>query len=203
MKTRVEAEQLAAAMTKVGEQMGVAISHLLSPMDAPVGRAVGNALEVAEAVEALHGRGPADLAELTLDLAAKVATAPRAQLSQWLNDGTAWRKFVALVEAQDGDAGTLEKITATHRAPIVHPLPAQKDGVIERMDAEAIGRAALFLGAGRAQAADTIDFAVGLSQIRKIGERVEKNERLMLVHARTETALAAVLPLLERAVQIQ
>ncbi|HEY3663599.1 MAG TPA: thymidine phosphorylase [Chthoniobacterales bacterium] len=203
MKTRVEAEQLAAAMTKVGEQMGVAISHLLSPMDAPVGRAVGNALEVAEAVEALHGRGPADLAELTLDLAAKVATAPRAQLSQWLNDGTAWRKFVALVEAQDGDAGTLEKITATHRAPIVHPLPAQKEGVIERMDAEAIGRAALFLGAGRAQAADTIDFAVGLSQIRKIGERVEKNERLMLVHARTETALAAVLPLLERAVQIQ
>ncbi|MGI8957173.1 MAG: thymidine phosphorylase [Chthoniobacterales bacterium] len=203
MKTRAEGGQLAAAMTKVGEQMGVAISHLLSPMDAPLGRAVGNALEVAEAVETLLGRGPADLVGLTLDLAAKITNAPRARVAQWLEDGTAWRKFVALVEAQGGDAGALEKMTVIHRAPIVHPLPALQSGVVERMDAEAIGRAALFLGAGRAQAADTIDFAVGFSQIKKIGDRVERNEPLMLVHARTETSLAAVFPLLGRAVQIQ
>ena len=203
MKTREDAEQLAAAMTLVGEEMGVEISHLLSPMDAPLGRAVGNALEVAEAVETLQGRGPEDLVRLTLDLATKVATAPRAQLAQWLQDGAAWRKFVAMVEAQDGAASALGKIAATHTAPIVHPLPAPHGGVIQRMEAEAIGRAALFLGAGRAQATDAIDFAVGLSQIKKPGERVQPNEPLMLVHARTAPDLAAALPLLERAVLIE
>ncbi|MEO7723327.1 MAG: thymidine phosphorylase [Chthoniobacterales bacterium] len=203
MKTRAEAEQLAAAMTTVGEQMGVQISHLLSVMDAPLGRTVGNALEVAEAFETLHGRGPRDLVELTLDLAAKVATAPRTQLARWLEDGTAWRKFVALVEAQNGDASALEKIAAIHAAPIVHPLPAPQNGVIARMDAEAIGRAALFLGAGRARAADAIDFAVGCSQIKQPGEQVEKEEPLLLVHARTEAGLAAALPLLEQAVMLK
>jgi pyrimidine-nucleoside phosphorylase len=203
MKTREDAEQLAAAMTSVGEEMGVEISHLLSAMDAPLGRAVGNALEVAEAVETLQGRGPEDLVQLTLDLATKVAIAPRAQLAQWLQDGTAWRKFVAMVEAQDGAASALEKIVAIHTGPIVHPLPAPHGGVIQRMEAEAIGRAALFLGAGRAQATDAIDFAVGLSQIKKPGERVEPNEPLMLVHARTAPDLAAALPLLERAVLIE
>jgi pyrimidine-nucleoside phosphorylase len=203
MKTREDAEQLAAAMSSVGKEMGVEISHLLSLMDAPLGRAVGNALEVAEAVETLQGRGPEDLVQLTLDLATQVAIAPRAQLAQWLQDGTAWRKFVAMVEAQDGAASALEKIVAIHTGPIVHPLPAPHGGVIQRMEAAAIGRAALFLGAGRAQATDAIDFAVGLSQIKKPGERVEPNEPLMLVHARTAPDLAAALPLLERAVLIE
>ena len=115
-------------MTTVGERMGVQISHLLSPMDEPLGRAVGNALEVAEAVETLQGRGPNDLVQLTLDLAAEVATAPRAQLARWLNDGTAWKKFVALVEAQDGDASALEKMAtdssrADHLSPARVPRP--------------------------------------------------------------------------------
>ncbi len=203
MKTRAEAEQLAAGMTAVGRQMGVEISYLLSPMDAPLGRTVGNALEVAEAVETLQGRGPRELVELTLDLAAKVATAARTQLARWLEDGTAWRKFVALVEAQGGDARVLEKMSATHPAPVVRPLPAPRGGVIKRMDAEAIGRAALFLGAGRARATDTIDFAVGCSQIKQPGERVEKAEPLIMVHARSENDLASVWPLLERAAQVE
>lgn len=203
MKTRAEAEQLAAGMTAVGQQMGVGISHLLSAMDAPLGRTVGNALEVAEAVETLQGRGPRDLVDLTLDLAAKVASAPRTQLARWLEDGTAWRKFVALVEAQDGDAGALEKIAAIHAAPIIHPLPASRSGMIEWMDAEAIGRAALFLGAGRARATDAIDCAVGCSQIKQPGEQVEQDEPLLLVHARTEAGLAAALPLLGQAVKLK
>ncbi|MDQ3199710.1 MAG: thymidine phosphorylase [Verrucomicrobiota bacterium] len=199
MKTREEAAQLAEAMTTVGEEMGVKISHLLSPMNTPLGRTVGNALEVAEAVATLQGGGPDDLVELTLDLAAQVATAPRAQLSQWLQDGRAWKKFVALVEAQDGDASVLEDMMAQHRAPIIHPLPAPQGGVIEAMDAEAIGRAALFLGAGRARASDSIDFAVGISEIKKPGDRVGPNEPTMFVHARSAADLAAALPLLNRA----
>jgi len=202
MKTREEAEQLAAAMTEVGQQMGVNVSHLLSPMDSPLGRTVGNALEVAEAVEALQGRGPHDLVELTLDLAEQVAAASRAQLSRWLEDGTAWEKFVRMVEAQQGDASALEKMHATHAAPIVHPLTAPREGVVRRMDAEATGRAALFLGAGRARAADAIDFAVGFSHIKRIGERVEKGEPLMLIHARNSTGLEVALPLLERAAHV-
>ncbi|MEO7168300.1 MAG: thymidine phosphorylase [Chthoniobacterales bacterium] len=203
MKTRAEAAELAAAMSAVGERMGVQVSTLLNPMEAPLGRSVGNVLEVAEAVATLRDSGPEDLVELTLNLAATVATAPREQLARWLRDGTAWAKFVALVEAQGGDATALEKIHATHAAPIVHPLPAPQAGVIEQMDAEAIGRAALLLGAGRGCASDAIDFAVGISEIRKPGERIEPGEPLMLVHARSAAQLAAALPLLERAALIR
>ena len=202
MKTREEAAQLAEAMTNVGQELGVKISHLLSSMEEPLGCAVGNALEVAEAVATLQGHGPNDLVGLTLDLAAEVATAPRAQLARWLSDGSAWKKFIALVEAQNGDAGALEKMTSLHAAPIIHPLPAPRGGLIQRMDAEAIGRAALFLGAGRSQAEDTIDFAVGFSQIKKVGAGVEPNEPLLMVHARTDQALASVLPLLEKAIEV-
>lgn len=203
MKTREEAVQLAEAMTRVGQELRVEISHLLSPMQEPLGCAVGNALEVAEAVATLQGQGPADLVALTLDLAAEVSTAPRAQLARWLSDGSAWKKFVALVEAQDGAAAALEKMTSLHGAPVVHPLPAPRGGVIERIDAETIGRAALLLGAGRARAEDAIDFAVGFSQIRKVGTRVEPNEALLFVHARTDEALASVLPLLEKGVEVE
>jgi pyrimidine-nucleoside phosphorylase len=203
MKTRVEAAQLAETMTAVGQQMKVDVTHLLSPMDEPLGRAVGNALEVAEAVATLKGNGPADLVELTLDLAAKVASASRDQLAAWLREGRAWEKFVALVEAQDGDASALEKMTEIHPAPVIRPLPAPRAGVIKEMNAEAIGRAALFLGAGRAQAADAIDFAVGFSQIKKVTETVGVHEPLLFIHARRERDLAAVLPLLEEAILLE
>ena len=202
MKTREEAAQLAEAMTSVGQELGVKISHLLNPMDEPLGCAVGNALEVTEAVATLQGRGPDDLVELTLNLAAEVATAPRAQLADWLRDGSAWKKFVALVEAQDGDATVLEKMASLHAAPIIHPLPAPRGGLVQRMDAESIGRAALFLGAGRSSTEDTIDFAVGFSGIKKVGARVEPNEPLLLVHARTDEALASVLPLLQNGIEV-
>jgi len=118
MKTRKEAKQLAASMTKVGKLMGVRVSHLLSPMDEPLGRTVGNALEVAECVEVLQGGGPRDIIELTLDLAEQVSSAPRAKLAGWLSDGMAWRKFISLVYAQDGDASTLEKLAEVRRAVI-------------------------------------------------------------------------------------
>ncbi len=202
MKTHREAEELAEAMTSVGREMGVAVSHLLNPMDEPLGRAVGNALEVAEAVEVLQGSGPQDLTELTLDLAAQVASAPRAQLATWLKDGTAWKKLVALVEAQDGEARALEKLTTIHAAPVRYRLAAPRRGKVRKMDAGRIGRAALLLGSGRAMADATIDYAVGFSQIKKIGETVGPQETLLVVHARSEHDLASVLPTVEEAVVI-
>jgi pyrimidine-nucleoside phosphorylase len=202
MKTRKEAKELAAAMTKVGTLMGVKVTHLLSAMDEPLGRTVGNALEVAECVEVLQGGGPADVVKLVLDLAEQVSSASRKQLAAWIEDGTAWRKFISLVYAQDGDASSLEKLSQLHRTPIIHPFPAKSAGTVKKMDAETIGRVSLLLGGGRQTADGAIDFAVGLSGIKKIGERVEAGEPLLSIHARTEQSLHAVLPLMEQAVEI-
>jgi pyrimidine-nucleoside phosphorylase len=202
MKTRKEAKQLATTMTKVGKLMGVKVSHLLSPMDEPLGRTVGNALEVAECVEILQGRGPSDVVDLVLDLAEQVSKVPRAKLAGWLSDGTAWRKFISLVYAQDGDASSLEKITEVHRAPTIHPVLAQSSGIVTKMDAETIGQAFVLLGGGRQKVDDPIDFAVGLSGIKKISERVEKSEPLLLIHARNDQALLSVLPLLEQGIEV-
>ncbi|MGZ5553993.1 MAG: hypothetical protein ACXWHF_10175, partial [Chthoniobacterales bacterium] len=153
--------------------------------------------------ETLRGRGPKDLVELTLDLCEKVATASRAQLQGWLEDGSAWKKFVAMVEAQDGNVAALENLNTIHAAPIVEPLPARGAGVVRQMNAEIIGRAAVLLGAGRTRADDAIDFAVGFSQIKKIGEPIQPNEPLLFIHARDEQALVEVRPLLEKAIVIE
>jgi pyrimidine-nucleoside phosphorylase len=203
MKTQAEAKKLAASLTAVGKRMGMKVNHRLTPMDEPLGRTVGTALEIAECVEVLHGNGPQDLIDLVLDLAERVSIAPREKLAAWLSDGAAWKKFVGLVYAQDGDASTLEIIREVHRAPLVHPFLAKSDGTVKKMDAELIGRASVLLGAGRVNTDDTIDFAVGLSEIKKVGEKIEAHEPLMLVHARTDRALASVSPLLEKAVEIE
>jgi len=202
MKTKEEAEQLAKAMTNVGESMKVKTSYLLNPMDEPLGRAVGNALEVAECVEILQGSGPPDLIKLIIDLAEKVSETPRAQLEKRLQDGSAWKKFVSLVYAQDGDATTVEKILEQHRAPIIQPWPAKSAGVVKKMDAELIGRASVLLGAGRRKADDPIDFAVGFSGIKKVGEHVDLDEPLFVIHARNERSIVNITPLLEKAVEI-
>ena len=186
-------------MTSVGESMGVKMSHLLSSMDEPLGRAVGNALEIAECVEILQGGGPPDLVKLIVDLAKKVSTTQRRDLEKRLKNGSAWKKFVSLVYAQDGDATALEKIVELHRAPVVQPLRAKSAGVVKKMDAELIGRASVLLGTGREKAGDQIDFAVGISGIKKIGEHVDLDEPLLLVHARTQQSLDSILPILKKA----
>src|SRR5207249_6421565 len=109
MKTRDKAKWLGEAMLRVGEGMGTKISYLLTTMDEPLGRTVGNALELAEAIDVLHGQGPADVVNLVLDLATKVASARRARLQKWLQDGSAWMKFISLVEARMGVPACLKK----------------------------------------------------------------------------------------------
>lgn len=202
MKTRREAQQLARSMTEVGKGMGVEVSHQLNPMDEPLGRSVGNALEVAECVETLQGGGPPDLVKLTLDLAEKVSDSSRKELAERLTNGLAWKKFVALVYAQNGDATALDKMGEIHRAPVIKPLLSKKAGVIRKMDAESIGRASVFLGGGRQKTGDAIDFAVGFSGIKKIGERVGRDQPLLFVHARDEKSYASILPLLTKAVAV-
>ena len=193
MKTRAEAELLAGAMVAAGRECGVETSAILNPMNEPLGHTAGNALEVWESVETLQGRGPADLVELTLNLAERVSPVPRAQLAAWLSDGTAWSKWCAMVEAQGGRSADTERILDIHKAPEVHTVRAEKNGVLRRMDAELIGRACVALGAGRAKAADAVDFAVGCSGIAKIGQQIGADEPLITVHARNRESLAAAL----------
>src|SRR5438477_9559780 len=141
MKTKEEARQLAEAMKHVGESMKVKTSYLLNPMNQPLGHAVGNALDVAECIEILQGGGPPDLIKLVVDLAEKVSETPRAQLEKRLQDGTAWKKFVSLVYAHDGDATVDEKILEQHRAPIIQPWSPKSAGPVNKPAAESIGRA--------------------------------------------------------------
>lgn len=197
----------------IGDKVSLVLAPLLAcdevwvPMISGRGLGItGGTLDKVESVPGLTVKLDQERAlrqlELTLDLAEKVATAPRAQLDNWLKNGSAWKKFIALVEAQEGDAGALEKIESVHAAPIVRPLAASDAGVIAKMDAGTLGRAAMFLGAGRARTEDAIDFAAGFSQIKKVGEKVERGEPLLFVHARREQDLSATLPLVEAAVAI-
>lgn len=203
MKTRTEADSLAQAMTEVGRRMKLQMSHLLTPMDEPLGRTIGNALEVAEAVKILRGGGPPDTIELVLDLADRISGQRHAQLKRWLADGTAWRKFLELVEAQAGDPGALEKMETLHRAPFIQPLLASHRGIVRKMDAEILGRANVLLGGGRQKASDSVDFAVGFSEIKKVGERVERGEPLFLAHSRSEASFQSVYPQLVQAFVIE
>lgn len=202
MQTREDAAALAEALVHVGREMGVQTSHLLTAMDEPLGRTVGNALEVAEAVETLQGSGPKDLVSLTLDLAEQVANVARAQLAQWLEDGTAWRKFAAMVEMQGGDATALERMRELHPAPVRREILADLPGTILRIDAGGIGRGCLALGAGRAKIADAIDHAVGVELLRKVGDRVEENEPILRMHARDEGTLHDALQEIPRSIAV-
>jgi pyrimidine-nucleoside phosphorylase len=203
MKTRADAEALANALCAVGRECGVETEAILNPMEEPLGHTAGNALEVWESVETLHGRGPVDLVKLTLDLAEAVSPVPRGQLEKWLIDGTAWRKWCEMVEAQGGRATDTERMLEIHRAPIVRSLPCPRDGTLRRMDAESVGRACVALGAGRARANDAVDFAVGCSGIQKVGTRVAKGEPLLKIHARDEKTLAAAMRYFEQAVEVE
>ena len=120
----------------------------------------------------------------------------------WLSDGTAWRKWCALVEAQGGRAADTERILEIHRAPIVRPFEAERSGILEAMDAEEIGRACVALGAGRARATDHVDFAVGCGAIKKVGSKVTAGEPMLTIHARDEQTLQAALAHVGRAVRI-
>lgn len=186
MKTREDAELLAGGLAAAGEGNGVRTSFLLSPMEEPLGRTVGNALEVREAVETLQGHGPDDLVSITIDLAAAVSDSPRDVLARHLHDGSAWRKFLALVEAQGGDPRSLDDMSAFHPAPVVRPLVSSGDGLITIMDAGWIGRAAVQLGAGRHKTTDAINPAVGFSGIRKTGGKISKGEPVLWIHAASE-----------------
>ena len=188
MRNYDDAKALAQSMVETAKVLGLRASVHINAMNEPTGHAAGNALEVAEAVECLQGRGPADLEAICLDLAAAVSISPREQLRQRLHDGSAWSKFQQIVAAQGGNASKLEKMAHIHRAPVIHEVKASQDGVLTKMDAYQVGLAVLELGAGRTKASDPVDFAVGCDQIAKTGSTVRTGDVLARIHARTANA---------------
>lgn len=190
MKTETEARSLADAMVAVGKEFAVDTRARLTPMNEPLGHAVGNALEVHEAMETLKGNGPKDLVDLVLDLAAEVTTTPRAQLASLLADGSALARFRAMVAAQGGDVESLDSLPTLHRAPYRAEVKAEASGTLTAVDAGTIGRALLQIGAGRKTMGDAIDFSVGADEILKTGTEVTAGDSLMRVHAPTTADLA-------------
>ncbi len=184
MQKREDAQKLADAMVAVGRGAGVETHAVLNPMDQPLGRTAGNALEVAECVEVLQGGGPEDLVDLTLLLAATLVPVTPEKLRARLSDGTAWQKFAAMVEAQGGDVSALEKMRVVHRAPVTTEIIAPADGTLRQLDALEIGRLCVELGAGRVKAGEAVDFAVGVECLRKEGDKVARGEPVLRVHSR-------------------
>jgi pyrimidine-nucleoside phosphorylase len=196
MKSLDDARALAGAMLELGRRADRRVVCELTDMDQPLGRAVGNALEIREALAALSGDGPPDLTELAIDASAHLvelcdgldATEARSRVESVLRDGTALAAYERWIRAQGGDPAE----DALPRAPVTKPVTADRDGYVGRLGALAIGTAAMRLGAGRTTKDETIDHAVGIVCLRKRGDRVKAGEALAEIHARDESAAEAV-----------
>ena len=198
MKTPEDARTLARTMIGIGREMGRKVVALLTDMEQPLGAAVGNALEVVEAVEMLKGRGPRDYAEITYALtgemlvlngAAKDAADARAKMERAVQDGSAVRKLQEIVQAQHGDPRAVEDYALLPQARATADVVAPRDGFVTAIDTEGVGRAGVVLGAGRERTDARIDPAVGFTILKKVGERVGKGEPLVRVHYNTDARL--------------
>src|SRR5437773_4400656 len=203
--------QLASSIAGVCRKMKVGIVVLITDMEQPLGRAVGNALEVKECVDFLNGNTPEDLETVSLALAAEMirlggkAKTQReaAQMAyETVSTGKARQTFLDIIAGQGGDIRTIENPHLLPKAKNVTPLKAKRTGVVVRADAKLLGRAASALGAGRLRTDDTIDTAVGLYLHKKVGERVERGDILCDVHWNDETRLRNAMPLIEEGVEI-
>ncbi len=211
MKTLPEARALAEAMVEIGRRSGLRMACCLSRMDAPLGRAVGNALELREAISALRGEGPADLHELSLTLVGLMQVVAlhsarpdhrRLEMAHALRDGSALTRLRQMIEAQGGDGRVVDEPRRLPTAPVRGMVTAESSGWIAAIDAAAVGSIALDLGAGRRRKEDPVDPAAGLLFQVGLGDRIEAGRPLVEVHARDDQLAEAASAALRRAVTI-
>ncbi|MGE5815454.1 MAG: thymidine phosphorylase [Acidobacteriota bacterium] len=198
MKTGADARALARSLVAIGNASGVRTEAFLTAMDAPLGREVGNASEVVESIETLKGRGPADLEELSVTLAARMlvlaSVAPdmqqaNARVRRALASGEGLERFRRMVSQQGGDPRIVDDYQLLPSAPGSHLVKAARAGYVASLDAFRVGRASMLLGAGRDKASDVIDAGVGITVRAKPGERVSAGDAVLELHFRTERYL--------------
>ena len=200
MKARPDAVRLAQSLTAIGTAQGVHTEAVLTPMDRPLGRAVGNALEVIESIETLKGRGPKDVEDLSVHLAARMvrlgglATTleeAETQVRAALDSGAALEKFRAMIEQQGGDSHVLDDYASLPTAPRREVLRADRAGYVRGFEAERLGRATVLLGAGRDRVEDAVDPAVGAVVLARPGQQVKAGDELLELHYRDPARLDA------------
>jgi pyrimidine-nucleoside phosphorylase len=200
MKSIPEARELAELMVMIAERSGRKAIALISDMNQPLGVAVGNALEVREAIDTLRNHGPADFVEHCLVVAAHMlvlggtvadADEGRQLAQEALANGTAWEKFKTLIEEQGGDIGYLEHPERFPAAKYIEHVVSPNSGFLSMIDARVVGETSVDLGAGRAKKSDPIDHAVGIEVLHNVGDYVEQNQAVFIVHANDEAHLVA------------
>ena len=198
METLDEARQLADLMVDIGQLAGREVVALLSDMNQPLGYAVGNSLEVIEAIETLQDNGPEDFLEHCLHVSAHMLvlgkrasdlSEGRTMAEKSIADGSAFEKFRVLVEAQGGDVSYVDDISKFPRAELVEVVESPQNGYVAQIQARSVGEAAVALGAGRARKSDPIDHAVGFIIPHKVGDLVEKGEPLFTIYANDQAKL--------------
>jgi pyrimidine-nucleoside phosphorylase len=211
MKTVEDARQLARSLIRVGTANGLTIEALITVMDSPLGEAVGNSVEVIEAIEVLKGRGPRDVSDLSIRLAAimvRLAGLARddhlaeQKVRAALDSGAGLERFRRSIAAQGGDPRVIEDYSRLPLAPHRRAILAPRPGTVSEVRAETIGIGATVLGAGRERAEDAVDPGVAIQVRVRPGQRVQYGETLLELHYHSEQRLQAALPLLESAVRI-
>ncbi|AHM68004.1 thymidine phosphorylase [Paenibacillus polymyxa] len=195
MKTVEDAKELAHAMVSIGNNVGRKTMAVISDMSQPLGLAIGNSLEVKEAIDTLRGEGPKDLEELCMALGSQmVFLAGKAdsledaeeKLKEVIRNGKALEKFKEFITNQGGDASVVDHPERLPQAQYLIEVPSKQDGVVAEIVADEIGTAAMLLGAGRATKESEIDLAVGLMLNKKVGDAVQKGDSLVTIHANRE-----------------
>jgi pyrimidine-nucleoside phosphorylase len=195
MKSKEDALTLAKSMVEIGNHVGRKTMAIISDMSQPLGNAIGNSLEVIEAIDTLKGKGPEDLTELCLVLGSQMLVVGekaetleegREMLEQVIKDGSALELFGTLIEAQGGNRAIIHDTALLPTAKYKIEVQAARSGYITEMGANDIGVAAMLLGAGRADKEDVIDLSVGIVLKKKIGDPVKKGDVLAVIHANTE-----------------
>jgi pyrimidine-nucleoside phosphorylase len=211
MKTEADSRRLAESLVAIGNASGVKTQAIITDMDAPLGRAVGNAVEVVECIEAMRGQGPPDLMEVTMALTvpllvlgrvAKTAADARKLAQHAIDSGSALEKFRRIIEAQGGDPHVVDDVSRLPQVRQRHLVHATRNGYVQRMDAELIGRASVALGAGRDRVEDAVDPAVGILVNAKPGAKISSGEAVLEVVYREKARLDAALDLIKRAIVI-
>lgn len=210
MKTLDDSRALAKALVTIGQQVGLDCKAIISDMNQPLGNKIGNALEIEETIDLLKGQGPADLLELVLTLGSHMAVMGgkvddleegRAKLLQTIEDGSALANFKQLVIDQGGDARVIEDYTVMPQAKYKIAYQAKRSGVLAKLTADEIGKAAMVLGGGRQQAEDQLDYAVGIELHKKLGDPVETGELILTIYS-NQPEIQDALALLDDGIEI-